>query len=168
MNSEQPKWGMWNITRFFTTGDYTNYNGNNPILVTSDSPIIAIFDKTYVVESKESITWFAYEGAPIPLSPWKFSEVCETLGDSYLHPHFISPDRKHSIVSVYCGDGTTSFLLMNEEGTEVHQLGASFAKPSQAGDISWSSDGKYVIVAIAGRQDQELYLFDIEKMLNDP
>ncbi len=159
----------WKLTRFLTSDvSLPDYYVSGSTLVLSNSPIVAIFDKTYVVESKEDLIWFAYEGAPIPLSPWRFSEVCETLGDSYLHPHFISPDRKHSIVSVYCGDGTTSFLLMNEDGTEIYQLGVSFAKPSQAGDISWSPDGRYVIVAIAGRQDQELYLFDIEKMLNDP
>ena len=76
LNSEQSTWGQWNLTRFFTTGDYTNYNGNNPILVSSAEPIAAIFDKTYVVETKEDLTWFAYEGAPIPFSPWRFSEVC--------------------------------------------------------------------------------------------
>jgi dipeptidyl aminopeptidase/acylaminoacyl peptidase len=172
-NSEQPKWGQWSITRFFTTGDYTNYIGNNPILVTSDSPIVTIFDKTYVVESQDSLSWFAYDGAPIPSSPWKFSEICKTPGDPNLEEtsHLISPDKKHSFVSVYCGDdnGSVSFFLMNEDGTEIHQLGKPVTNTNSiSGDVSWSPDGKYVSMTIVDRQNQDIYLFDIEKMLNDP
>ncbi|MCX6057337.1 MAG: hypothetical protein NTW69_04190 [Chloroflexi bacterium] len=173
LNSEQSTWGRWNLTRFFTTGDYTNYIGNNPILVTSDFPIVAIFDKIYVVESQDALTWFVYDGAPIPLSPWKFSEICKTPGDPKLQEtnHVISPDKKHSFVSVYCRDdnGSVSFFLMNEDGTEIHQLGIPITNTNSIpGDISWSSDGKYVTMPIADRQNQELYLFDIEKMKNDP
>lgn len=173
LNSEQSTWGMWNLTRFFTTGDYTNYNGNNPILVTSDLPIAAIFDRTYVVESQDALTWFVYDGAPIPSSPWKFSDICKTPGDPNLlkTSHTISPDGKHDFVSFYCGDdnGSVSFFLMNEDGTEIHQLGKPIMNTNFIPfDVSWSSDGKYVTTPIADRQDQELYLFDIEKMKNDP
>ncbi|GEM_PF-1919253 len=173
LNSKQSTWGLWNLTRFYTTGDFTSYIGSNPILVTSNSPIVAIFDRTYVVESQDALTWFAFEGAPIPFSPWKFSEICKTPSDSTLQEtsHFISPDKKLSFVSVYCGDGsgTVSFFLMNEDGTEIHQLGKPVTNGSSlSGDVSWSPDGKYVSMIIAGRKDQDIYLFDIEKMLNDP
>ncbi len=172
LNSEQSTWGQWNLTRFFTTGDYTNYNGNNPILVTSDSPIVVIFDRTYVVESQDALTWFVYDGAPIPSSPWKFSDICKTPGDPKLlkTSHTISPDGKHDFVSFYCGDdnGNVSFFLMNEDGTEIHQLGKPITNTSFIPfDVSWSSDGKYVTMPIADRQNQDIYLFDIEKMKND-
>jgi Tol biopolymer transport system component len=174
LNSEQSTWGRWNITRFYTTGDSSRYTSNNPpILATSNSPIVAIFDKTYVVESQDSLSWFAYDGAPIPSSPWKFLDICKTPGDPNLLKtnHTISTDGKHDFVSFYCGDdnGSVSFFLMNEDGTEIHQLGIPITNTNSIpGDVSWSSDGKYVTMPIANRQDQELYLFDIEKMLNDP
>jgi|CXWL01.1.fsa_nt_gi Tol biopolymer transport system component len=173
-NSEQSTWGLWNITRFYTTGDSSRYTSNNPpILATSNSPIVAIFDKTYVVESQDSLSWFVYDGAPIPSSPWNFSDICKTPGDPNLQEtsHFISPDKKHSFVSNYCRDdnGSVSFFLMNEDGTEIHQLGVPITNTNSIpGDVSWSPDGKYVTMPIADRQNQDIYLFDIEKMLNDP
>lgn len=126
-----------------------------------------------MVESQDALTWFVYDGAPIPSSPWKFSDICKTPGDPNLlkTSHTISTDKKHDFVSVYCGDdkGSVSFYLMNEDGTETHQLGKPITNTNFIPfDVSWSSDGKYVTVPIADRQDQELYLFDIEKMKNDP
>ncbi len=164
-NEEQ---AAWLLERFRTNGDWLP-----PPLVTSKAPIVAIFDRTYVVENRETLTWFAFEGAPIPLSPWNLSEICKTPGDSTLQEtsYFISPDKKYSFVSVYCGDGsgTVSFFLMNEDGTEIHQLGKPVTNGSSlSGDVSWSPDGKYVSMIITGRQDQDIYLFDIEKMLDDP
>lgn len=158
----------WLLERFRTNGDWLP-----PPLVTSNAPIVAIFDRTYVVENRETLTWFAFEGAPIPSSPWKFSEICKTPGDPNLQEtsHFISPDKKHSFVSVYCGDdnGSVSFFLMNEDGAEIHQLGIPITNTNSIpGDVSWSPDGKYVTMPIADRQNQDIYLFDIEKMLNDP
>jgi hypothetical protein len=58
---------------------------------------------------------------------------------------------------------------MNEDGTEIHQLGKPVTNTNSiSGDVSWSPDGKYVSMTIADRQNQDIYLFDIEKMLNDP
>ena len=170
-NSERPTWGLWNLTRFYTSQeDYLNSIGSNPILITSNSPIVAIFDRTYVVENQDSLTWFVYEGAPIPLLSWNFSSVCEKPGDPLLQDstHLISPDGRREFVSVHCQEGTTFFFLMNSDGTEIHQLGAPIANPLQASDMQWSPDGKYVIASIADQKGADFYLFDIEKMSNDP
>jgi len=169
-NYGQSTWGPWNITRFFTTGDYTNYIGNSPILVTSNSPIVAIFDKTYVVEDQNSLTWFAYDGAPVPFSPWKFSEICKTPTEPLLEEttHTISPDKQQDFVRLQCPEGTTYLYLMNSDGTKIQPLGEAFAKPSQATDMEWSSDGSHVLVTIASNKGTELYRFDIQEMLNDP
>ena len=169
-NYEQSTWGPWNITRFFTAGDSTNYNGSNPILATSNSPIVAIFDKTYVVEDQNSLTWFVYDGAPIPFAPWKFSEICQTPTEPLVEEttHIISPDKKQDFVRLQCPEGTTYFYLMNSDGTKIQQLGESLAKPLQATDMKWSSDGSHVLVTVASNKGTELYRFDIQEILNDP
>ena len=171
-NSERPLWGLWNFTRFYTTEEgYTNSIGSNPILAYSDSPIVAIFDRIYVVENQDSLTWFVYEGAPIPFSPWKFSEICKTSTDPLLVEtfHIISPDNQQDFVSLLCPEGATHFFLMNADGTEIHQLGESFAKPLQVNAMEWSPDGKFVIATILNinNESTELYRFDIQEMLNN-
>ena len=169
-NYEQSTWGAWNLTRFFTTGDNTKYNGSNPILITSNSPIVAIFDKTYVVEDQNSLTWFVYDGAPIPFSPWEFSKICKTSTEPLLEEttHIISPDKQQDFVRLQCPEGNTYFYLMNSDGTKIQQLGESLAKPLQATDMKWSSDGSHVLVTVASNKGTELYRFDIQEILNDP
>jgi Tol biopolymer transport system component len=170
-NSEQSTWGQWNITRFFTTGDYTKYDGSSPILVTSNSPIVAVFDKTYVVEDQNSLTWFVYDGDPIPLSPWSFSELCNSRDPLVQETfHIPSPDKQQDFVSLLCPEGNNYFFLMNTDGTEIHQLGEPLAKPLQINAMEWSPDGKFVIATILNTNNEstELYRFDIEEMLKDP
>jgi len=170
-NNEQSTWGQWNITRFFTTGDYTKYDGSNPILVTSNSPIVAIFDKTYVVEDQNSLTRFVYDGAPIPLSPWSFSELCNSTDPLVQETFYIpSPNKQHDFVGLLCPDGNNYFFLMNTEGTEIHQLGELFAKPLQVNALEWSPEGRFVIATILNTNNEstELYRFDIQEMLNNP
>lgn len=164
-NFEQTTWGKWNITRFFTGGDNSRYNGSNPILVTSENPIFAIFENTYVTLDKDSLVWLSYEGAPISYASWKMDSACETKVIFDLQK---SPDGDHGFVSVYCEGGSTNFFLVNSDGSEIEQLGATLDNVTPLPFSVWSPDGKYVIVSIAGRQDQELYLLDIEKMKNDP
>jgi hypothetical protein len=57
---------------------------------------------------------------------------------------------------------------MNSDGTKIQQLGESLAKPLQATDMEWSSDGSHVLVTVASNKGTELYRFDIQEMLNDP
>lgn len=172
-NFEQTPWGKWNITRFFTAGDNTLYNGSNPILITSETPILAIFENTFVILQQDSLVWMAYQGAPIPYLPWKFSELCILPNDSDQQEtsHFISPDKRHSFFSLACrvGKEPASYFLLNEDGTEIHRLGMPIANAnSLPGDVSWSTDGKRVIATIATPQGMDFYRFDIETMLNDP
>ncbi|MCI0554372.1 MAG: zf-HC2 domain-containing protein, partial [Anaerolineae bacterium] len=131
---------VWQLSRMFATTDTTVYNGFGPIIVTSHVPIVAIFERTYVVEDQDALRWFAFEGSPIPMSPWYFPTVCETLeSDQYLTDtyHTVSPDRKHAFVVIPCGEGT-QFYLETMDGTEIHQLGASIAGQSQVTEAIWS------------------------------
>jgi Tol biopolymer transport system component len=175
-NSERPTWGWWNLTRFSTTGDSMDDNGSGPIILTSDNPIVAIFDHTYVVESTDSLSWFPYSGEPFPLSPWNFNERCTEAGRPNLQEteHTVSPSGKQAFVTVHCNEGVTWFYLENSDGSQFVQLtDFSVPDPSRVIDTSWSPDGKYVTVIIYRFQGNQyigvdLYLFDIEKMLKDP
>jgi len=178
-NSEQATWGPWNLTRFYTTGDssVTSHTGpvtlisKNPVLATSNAPIVALFDKTYVVEDQNSLTWFAYDGAPIPFSPWDFSKLCDST-DSLAQEtfHIASPDKQHDFVGLLCPDGNSYFFLMNTDGTEIHQVGKALAQPLQVNAMEWSLDGKFVIATILNINNEttELYRFDIQEMLKNP
>jgi hypothetical protein len=161
---------VWQLSRMFVTTDTTVYNGSGPTIVTSNSPIVAIFEKTYVVENQDSLSWFSYSGAPIPLSPWDLSQLCKTPTETLLEEttHIISPDKQQDFVRLQCPEGTTYFFLMNSDGTKIQQLGESLAKPSQAIGMEWSSDGRHVLVTVASNKGTELYRFDIQEMLNDP
>lgn len=168
-NSEQSTWGPWNLTRFFTTSDYTKYT--SPILVTSNSPIVAIFDKIYVVEDQNSLSWFVYDGAPIPLSPWDFSKLCNSTNSLMKETfHFPSPDKQYDFVGLLCPEGNSYFFMMRTDGNEIHQVGKPLAQPLQVNAMEWSSDGKFVIATILNLKNEstELYRFDIQEMLNNP
>ena len=173
-NSERPTWGLWNLTRFYTTEtDYINYIGSNPILVTSDSPIVAIFDRTYVVENQDSLSWFVYSGAPIPFAPWSFVDLCKTPTDPLVAEtfHTISPDKQWDFVSLICPDGITYFFLMNSDGTKIEQLDSSIPGQSQVNEVSWSSDGQHVLVTTSTGSTTNrtnLFRFDVQEMLNTP
>ena len=159
----------WHLSRMLVTTDTTVYNGFGPIIVTSNSPIVAIFDKTYVVEDQNSLTRFVYDGAPIPLSPWSFSELCNSTDPLVQETfHIPSPDKQQDFISLLCPEGNNYFFLMNTDGTEIHQLGEPLAKPLHVNAHEWSPDGNYVIVTIFNNEGTELYRFDIQEMLNNP
>ncbi|MBI5944894.1 MAG: PD40 domain-containing protein [Chloroflexi bacterium] len=164
-NFEQTTWGKWNITRFFTDGDNSRYNGSNPILVTSENPIFAIFENTYVTLEQGSLAWFSYEGAPIPYSPWKMDSTCE---DKVTFDLQKAPDGKHGFVSVYCEGGSSSLFLINSDGTEIKQLGATLDNVTPLPFPALSPDGKQLLLALTDQRKVEYYRVDIEKMLSDP
>jgi Tol biopolymer transport system component len=168
-SSGKEKQPTWKLTRFATDDLSPNYVSGST-LIWSNSPIVAIFDKTYMVESPDSLSWFVYDGAPIPLQPWNFSQICKAPTDPLMEEttHTISPNKQRDFVSLQCPEGTTYFFLMNTDGTEIQQLGESLAKPLQATDMKWSADEKYVIAVIANNKGTDVYRFDIEKMLKDP
>jgi Tol biopolymer transport system component len=172
MNSDRPAWGMWTLSRFYTVENQTNYIYDNPVLVASEFPIVAIFERTYVVENQDSLNWLVYSGAPIPLTPWNFSDICKTPIQPLMEEttHTISPNGQQDFVALNCPEGITHFFLMNADGTEIHPLGEALPNSLtlMAPYIAWSPDEKYVIVTIANRNKQDLYLFDIQEMLKDP
>lgn len=170
-NRDRPAWGMWTLTRFYTIENYTNSINANPVLVSSDFPIVAIFDKTYVIENKDSLVWLTYQGAPIPYKPWNFSEKCAQPNDPFVEDsaHVISPDGQQAFVTIHCGEGVTWFYLENSDGSQFVQLtNFSIANPATVSGINWSPDGKAVVVTIPSAQGTNLYRFDIQEMLNDP
>lgn len=165
-NYEQTTWGKWNITRFFTDGNSSRYKGSNPILVTSENPIFAIFENTYVTLDNDSLVWFSYKGAPIPYSPWKMDSTCEdkvTFFDLQK-----APDGKHGIVSVNCEDSSSSVFLVNSDGSEIKQLNAALDNVTPLPFPAWSPDGKQLLLALSDQRKVEYYRLDIENMLSDP
>ena len=161
-NREQPEWSLY---RFSADGTSAQR------LASHASPIVAIFDETYVIESEGTLSWFAIGGSPTPLSSWSFSDICKTSDDQYFRTsHTLSPDRKLAFTSVRCEDSTWSYLV-NEDGTQISRLGASI-DGSRGLWPQWSTDGKYVSVLVFNGTDYyadtDLYLFDIPQMRNDP
>jgi len=164
-NFEQTPWGKWNITRFFTDGDNNRYNDSNPILITSEMPIFAIFENTYVTLQEDSLVWLAYQGAPFPYSPWKMDSACKTKVIFDLQK---APDGRHAFVSVNCEGGSTSLYLVNSDGSEIKQLGATMDNATPLPFPAWSPDGKQLLLALSDQRKVEYYRVDVEELLDDP
>ena len=161
----------WNIYKF-------DAEGSDPIeLATYPSRVVALFNQSYLVGDIRTLSWYSLDGTTAPIKSWDFGSHCKKQGDRFLQGtgHMISPDETRAFVTVYCFDGVTWFYLENADGSQFVQLtDFSVTDPSQViRDLSWSPDGKFV-TAIIGRTesdklvDVDLYLFDIDKMLNDP
>jgi Tol biopolymer transport system component len=162
---------VWSIYRF-------NINGESPQIIGSHdvrtAPILAIFEKTYVVEHGGALRWYSLDGGRDSLATWKFSDRCEKplVGDGFIQntSHVISPDGKNAFVTIRCNEGVTWFYLENANGSEFKQLTDFSITDQQIATGSWSPDGKYILVRIENWEgtSAELYLLDIQKMLNDP
>ena len=160
---------QWIVRRF----DITDEQPLKPVEVAShSSPIIAFFGNMYVVESGTTLAWYSIDGNPTPLKSWNFNAHCKERGDQYIQEtgHTISPDGTRAFVPVYCFDGTIWFYLENTDGSAFTQLTDFSVASSSVLERDWSPDGKYVIMTIANEDSTktDLYLFDIEKMLQDP
>lgn len=166
-NVEPPN---WQLSRMFVTTDTSVYNGFGPTIADSSVPIVALFQNTYVAEDQDALRWFAFNGRPIPTSPWNFPTVCEKpLSDPFMPDtfHSVSPDRNHAIVVVFCGEGAHLYLE-NADGTQINQLGTPIPEQSQVNELTWSPDGKYMIVTISTDNITNLFRFDVQEMLNNP
>jgi Tol biopolymer transport system component len=161
----------WNIYKF-------DAEGSDPIeLATYPSRVVALFDQTYLVEDMRTLSWYSLDGTTTPLKSWDFGSHCKKQGDRFMPEtgHTISPDGTRAFVTVYCFDGTIWFYLENTDGSQFVQLtDFSLANPSQVSiDMNWSPDARFLFMMI-GRTESDkfvgsdLYLFDIEKMQNDP
>lgn len=164
---EQPEWSLYR----FSADD------SLPLKLASYStPIVAIFEKTYMVEGQNALLWYSIEGdhtllSP-PLSSWRFSEICKKPSDRYLEDtqHVISPDGKYAFVTVHCWEGLFWSYLESADGSEITQLtGMSTFSPSE---LRWSPDGKFIIFTIESTSGEtpssSLYLLELGTILKDP
>ncbi|MEK6753133.1 MAG: DPP IV N-terminal domain-containing protein [Chloroflexota bacterium] len=164
---EQPEWSLY---RFST-------DGSLPLKLSSYStPIVAIFEKTYVVEGQNALLWYSIEGdhtllSP-PLSSWKFTEKCKKTSDRYLEDtqHFISPDGKYAFVTVHCWEGLFWSYLESADGSEITQLtGMSTFSPSE---LRWSPDGKFILFTIDKTSGEtpssSIFFLELQNILEDP
>jgi Tol biopolymer transport system component len=98
-------------------------------------------------------------------------ETCQQSDGSPVQDtgHIISPSENLALVTVYCQSGITRFYLENTDGSQFKQL-TDFSIESLGGGGNWSPDEKYIVMIIESREGgkADLYLFDIQKILNDP
>ena len=129
--------------------------------------IATVFDKTYVTESPDGLSWFTFMGASSLSTP--FNRKC--LDSSWSAELFISPKKNFAFMTAFCSN-ISYFFLVDAEGTIVQQVGDPAYDGIQISPASWSPDSKYVAKAIATsinyRSKEDIYLFDIEKTLADP
>jgi Tol biopolymer transport system component len=161
--SEPPSWILY---RFST-------NTNPAFEIASySSPIVVFFENTYVVESGTILAWYSMDGNPTPVRSFRFNTQCSQPGDPYLQEtgHYVSPDRAHAFVIVHCPEGPVWFYYENADGSEFKRLTDFAGELAYVGNQIWSPDEKYIIISITnqGNSKTDLYLFDIEKMLEDP
>jgi Tol biopolymer transport system component len=161
--SEPPS---WILNRFSTNGDPTLQ------VASHSSPVVMLFENTYVIESGTTLTWYSMDGNPTPLGSFRFDTQCDRSSDPFMQEtnHLISPDGTHAFVTVHCPDGLIWFYYENADGSAFQQLTDFTGELAYISDQIWSPDGNYVIVSIS-KQDPnkaDFYLFDIQKMLKDP
>ena len=161
--SEPPSWRLYKF----------DANGSDPTeLTTTPGRIVALFRQTYLVEDLRTFAWYSIEGNTTPLKSQDFNIHCEKPGDRFMQDtnHVLSPDETRAFVTVHCSEGTTWFYFEDSTGAEFKQLSDFIlSDPYQFIEANWSRDGKYVIASIASRNGgtTDLYLFDVQKMLND-
>jgi hypothetical protein len=164
----------WVMHKLGTDGSQIEIN-------THETPIVAIFDKTYVVESRNGLNWFTFEGNLLPSAPFEYNKICELPENEILgDPDFyISPDRKHAVVTLICSNTASAFFLVNEDGSMIQQMGARYYDEIQFPYTGWSPDSRYATIRISNHQllstgyksiteIGDIYLLDIQKLLNDP
>ncbi len=143
-----------------------------------DSTIITVFDKTYVTQNQDGLKWFTLTSPPMLLNSCN-----NCFGDDYVGVDFyVSPDKKFAfVIALYqnTSNSSSSFFLMNEDGSVIQQVGASHYNDLQLLKVGWSPDSKYVTIIITGHtltpdghetltETGDIYLFDIQRILKDP
>lgn len=163
---------LWEIFRISTDGTPPEK------IVSENSGIVTWFNSknnlTYVTNNFESWTWYRIGGTNKTfLSTWpNYAAQCQKyqgeriMGGASNVP---SPDGLYGLVDVYCDEGSTTFYIVSNDGSNITQL-FNAPLPSQYIDAHWSPDGKYVVVDLGNYQtgNSDLYLIDIEKTLQDP
>jgi len=144
-----------------------------------DANIVTVFDNSYVTQDYDGLKWFTLTSPPMILN--SCNNNC--LGDDYIGIDFyISPNKKLAfVITLYqsTSNNSSSFFLMNEDGSVIQQVGASRYNDVQLLKVGWSPDSKYVTIIITGHtltpdghetltETGDIYLFDIQKTLEDP
>ncbi len=143
-------------------------DGSRTELYIPDMIIATLFDKSYIAENYDGLSSFTFEGTLI--SSFPFYKKCEdSVWDAYFS---ISPDKKLSFVTAFCSN-KSSFFIVNDSGTFIQQVGELQYSSVETTDAGWSPDSKYVARVISYvtpdyRTEEDIYLFDIQKMLKDP
>ena len=159
----QPSWTIYK----------SSTDGTLPLKLASyGTPIVAVFDKTYIVEGQNALVWYSFDSNATSVANWDFSTICNEPGDRYLDEttHAVSSDEKYAFGTLYCMEGRTWFYLEKTDGSEIKQLSFYITKPRQVMSTSWSPDGKHILLVTADADGgyMDLYRFDVEKILNDP
>lgn len=143
-------------------------DGSRTKFPVSETIIAAAFDKTYITQSQDGLSWFTFNN--IPISSFPFYKKCEdSIWDTYFS---FAPDKKSAFVTAFCSN-TTSFFLVNDDGSVVQQIGDIQYDFVETTKVGWSPDGKYVARVISYltpnyRTEEDIYIFDIQRILIDP
>jgi Tol biopolymer transport system component len=163
---ESPDWA-WVLHRFSTDGD-------PPVeIASSSSRIVEITRNTHVVAGRSTLAWYTSDGSPTPFTSWSSSDVCPGTGDQFMPSNWTStaPDQSKALIVIPCQSGNTWFYVNPLDGSEIRKLtDFNLDETKKVFEWRWSPDGKYGIMALANSEygKADLYLFDVEKMLQDP
>jgi len=132
-----------------------------------ETTIATVFDKAYVTPSQDGLSWFTFNNVLISSS--SFHKKCE---DSKWDALFsFAPNKELAFVTASCWN-TSSFFLVNDDGTLMQQIGLPSYDGNQVTDTGWSRDSQYVVKVIKQlvgyKWKEDVYLFDISKTLKDP
>lgn len=133
----------------------------------SDIIIATVFGNAYITEDYNGLSWFTFKNTLI--SSFSFNKKCEdSVWDAYFS---ISPDNKLAFVTAFCSN-ISYFFLVSDDGTIAQSIGDASYDYGQTTHAGWSPDGKYVARVIWHSIDylphEDIYLFDIQKILKDP
>ena len=162
--SESPSWLLY---RFSTNGDPPDK------IASHGSPIIELLKDTHVVEGGTILAWYSSDGNPTPYKNWNFFDVCSQGADRFIPQasYIATPNGNRALIVIPCKSGNTWFYFDPMNGSAIRKLtDFTVEGTGNVQDLKWSSDGKYGIMIISSNDyaKADLYLFDIDKMLEDP
>jgi Tol biopolymer transport system component len=143
-------------------------DGSRTEFPVSETTIAATFDKTYITQSQDGLSWFTFYNALIASFPF-YRKCDDSIWDTYFS---LAPDKKSAFVTAFCSN-TTSFFIVNDDGTIAQQIGDTQYDYVETTKAGWSPDGKYVAKVISYltpnfKTEEDIYLFDIQRSLKDP
>jgi len=164
-SEESPRWLLY---RFSTNGDSPDE------IASHGSPIIELLKDTHVVEGGTILAWYSSDGNPTPYKNWNFFEVCNQGADRFIPQasYIPTPIESRALIVIPCSNSGITWLYIDPmDGSGIRKLTDFTVKGTgNIQDLKWSSDGRYGIMIISSSDytKTDLYLFDIDKMLEDP